>query len=193
MHRSILQRAGLLIAIGVFSIGSLAQAELRKFSNRDGSKHFEAELIRYLPEQKIVQVRRDSGKLSRFKLSHLSDDDQKYILKRAPLLRVAKDLKLSASPVIGKKEVVKASTSKTTTTPKSYRVTLENTSGLNLEDLKVDYELHWVRDNGTGRRGEENQVARGSALVSHVMARKEMSFNTDAVKIQYKEPFGGSG
>ena len=192
MHRRILQRVGLLIATGVFSLG-LAHAELHKFSNTDGTKHFEAKLVRYMPDTKIVEVRRDSGKTSKFRLDVLSEKDQKYVLKRAPLLRVVKDLKVNASPVVGKKEVVKAGKVKTTTTPKSYRITLKNSSRLNMEDLKVEYELHWVRDNGTGRRGEEKQVATGSELVSNVMARNEMSFNTDAVKIQYKEPFGPRG
>ena len=192
MHRRILYKSGLLIAFGV-TFGGFAQAELRTFTSKDGSKSFEAELTQYVPNEKMVEVRRESGKVVKFKMAVLSEDDQKFVLKRAPLLKVAKDLKVGARIKIGKKEIVKAKPTKRTTIPKSYRVTFRNTSNLKMEDLDVEYELHWVRDNGSGRKGEEKIVAKGSTLVSVVLPRQELSFNTDSVKILYKEPFGGTG
>ena len=110
------------------------------------------------------------------------------IVVALPLEAVAGKATVQGRPIsFAAKDVVK----KSTTTPKSYRVSLRNTSKLNMEDLTVDYELHWVRDNGTGRKGEEKQVTKGTALLSQIMAGKETSFTTEAVKILYKEPFGG--
>ncbi|MDB4730122.1 hypothetical protein OAF58_01415 [bacterium] len=192
MDRRFLYKSGVLIAFGV-TFGGFAQAELHKFTSKDGSKSFEAELTHYVPNQKLVEVRRESGKVMKFKMAVLSEDDQKYVMKRAPVLKVAKDLKVSAKIQIGKKKVVKAKPTKRTTIPKSYRVTFRNTSNLKMEDLEVEYELHWVRDNGSGRKGEEKVVAKGSTLVSAVFPRQDLSFNTEAVNILYKEPFGGTG
>jgi len=191
MHRSILQKSGLLIAFG-FVFGGLAHADMHKFTSADGEKHFEAELTQYLPKGKIVEVRRGSGKLTKFKLDVLSEDDQKYVLKRAPLLKIGKDLRITAKLKTGDKVVTKRPPVKETVEPRSYRLTFRNSSKVKMEDLNVEYDLHWIRDNGTGRKGEENKVTKGTTLVSAVMANQEFSFNTDAVKLLRKEPFGST-
>ncbi len=191
MNRRCLQKAGLLIALSA-ALGGFAQAELRKFTNTTGDKHFQAELVQYLPQKKLVEVRRESGKLMKFRLDVLSEADQKYVLDRAPLLDIAKDLKINAKIQIGKKDVQKSPPFKRTTTPKSYKVTFRNTSNMAMKDLDVEYEIHWIKDNGTGRRGEVKNVAKGTTMLSAVLPRQDFTLSTDPVKILYKEPYGST-
>ena len=191
MIKSNRAKVGLLAASSI-ALGVLAQAEVHKFSSRDGTKHFYGELVQYLPDRKVVEVRRQSGKRLKFRLDALSEEDQKYVLAEAPLLDLGDDLKITSKMEMGKKTVTKAPPYKHTTTPRSYRITLRNSSALEMKDLTVDYEIHWVKDNGTGRRGEEKKVEKGTASVSSIPAYKELSVTTDAVDVLYKTPYGST-
>lgn len=191
MSRRRLKHTALLVALIASSVG-WAQAELHKFTSRDGERHFQAELVHYQPDRQLVEVRRDGGKLMKFRLDVLSEEDQKYVKERAPLLKIAKDLKVSARIQIGKKTVQKAAPSKTTTTPKSYKLTFRNTSNMTLEDLDVEYEIHWTKDNGSGRKGEVKNIAKGKSFLSSVRPREDFEIETDPVNIIYKEPYGST-
>ncbi len=191
MHRSILLKTGLLVAIGAAMAG-LAQAELRKFTSKGGDKHFNAELVGYQADKGLVEVRRESGKLMKFRLDVLSEDDQEYVTKKSEVLAIGKHLRVSAKAKQGKKKVTKRVPTKTTTTPKSYEVTLRNNSKQSMKDLEINYAIVVTRDNGTGRKGEETHVETGRSMVSEVLPRIDFVFSTDSVDVVQKEPFGST-
>ncbi len=191
MYRKTLERAAAVLVLGPVLMGAV-RAELRQFSNEEGDKHFKAELVDYQPLRKLVQVQRESGKLMKFRLDAVSKKDQAYIIERAPLLDIAANLKVNARIDVGDKEVTKSPPFKKTKTPKAYRLSFRNTSQLPIEDLTVDYEIHWTKDNGTGRKGEVKNVLKGSELLSAVLPFQETTLTTNAVDVIYKEPYGST-
>lgn len=191
MLRKIFQRTSIALAAGILCLSD-APGELREFSNEDGSKTFKAELVNYQPLKKLVEVERESGKRIKFRLDAVSKKDQAYILNRAPLLEIAYNLKVNGRIDPGKKEVTKSPPFKTTKTPKAYRLSFRNNSQLPIQDLTIDYAIHWTKDSGTGRKGELKKVLEGSSTLSAVLPLQEVSLTTEAVDVIYKQPYGST-
>jgi hypothetical protein len=184
------------IIIAVLGLGSAFAEELREFKSSDGSKTFRGLLMDFDAKSETVKVRHQRGKIITFKLAILSEEDQDFVKKKAPMLAAAKGLRVETDmnrKSAGKNE---AGTWLCEKINHSYDVAAENTLSKDLGTVEIEYSIFIERN----RRDAEskNEVVTGTHSVSSFMGHDEESFTTQEVVLENWSdnppiPTGGGG
>lgn len=182
-----------IVALGI--AGSMAE-ELHEFKSADGSKTFRGLLMDFDAKNSKVKVRHQKGKIMVFKISLLSEADQAYVKKKAPVLAAANGLRLDLDmnrKSDGKKEAGGWLCEKINHT---YDITAENTLSNELGSVDFEYSIFIERN----RRNAEprTEVVTGSHSVSTFLGHGEESFTTQQVTLENwsdnpPPPSGGGG
>ena len=184
------------IIIALLGLGSAFAEDLHKFTNSDGSKTFRGLLMDFDAKSETVKVRHQRGKVITFKLAILSEEDQDFVKKKAPMMAAAKGLRIETDmnrKSTGKNE---AGTWLCEKIIHSYDVAAENTLSKDLGTVEFDYSIFIERN----RRNAEsrNEVVTGTHSVSTFLGHGEESFTTNEVVLENWSdnppiPSGGGG
>ena len=161
-----------------------AALEQHEFFNKDNSQSFYAELTGYDAAKQVVTVKLENGKKSKFKLSLLSEDDQKYVIYNQVTLVAVKRLEVSFKEVKGKNTRAKKGLIRTSVTPVSYNVTVYNRSKTSIKDVKLNYHYYYCVGTLTpGGPKHTPKVTTGSHVFNKLAAQDTAMLTTSAIDI----------
>jgi len=158
--------------------------EQHKFFNNDNSQSFYAELTGYDAAKQVVTVKLENGKKSKFKLSLLSEGDQKYVIHNQVTLVAVKRLEVSFKEVKGKKTRTKEGLIRTSVTPISYNVTVYNRSKTPIKDVKLNYHYYYCVGTLTpGGPKHTPKVTTGGLVFNELAGQDTAVLTTSAIDI----------
>lgn len=138
----------LLLAGATLAFGD---TEWREFHNSDKTKSFSGRLVGYDSDKGIVTVQRKSNfKPIRFKLSLLSDENQKFVKERALELEAASGLRLMFYENVKKVDSKKSGDTRTTSYDGGYKIELRNFARKRMEDVRVEWIAIYKKDSVDG-------------------------------------------
>ncbi|MEM7383647.1 MAG: hypothetical protein AAF514_01770 [Verrucomicrobiota bacterium] len=165
--------------------------EAREFFNVDKTKSFKAVLTGFDTRKNVVSMRKAEGRLIRFKVSHLCEEDQAYVKENAAALAAASGLSVDFDLYKGKQTRKKSDLERTVTTPAGYEISLRNSTKTDFENLKINYTIFHRKDAENGPTSIKQTP--GSLAVSSVMARGSDRIKTAPVVLERyaRKPSGG--
>jgi hypothetical protein len=161
-----------------------AALEQHEFHSNDNSQSFHGQLTDYDAAKKVVTVKLKNGKESKFKLSLLSEDDQKYVIHNQVTLSAVKGLQVSFKEVKGKITRTKEGLIRTTVTPTSYDVTVYNRTKTRMNDLTLNYYFYYCVGTLTpGGPKHTPKVTTGSHVFNELAGQDTAMLTTSAIDI----------
>ena len=172
-----------LVALAAFAL-PCSGLEQRKFQNADKSKSFMATLIDYNGAKKTVTVTLANGKKSLFKLSLLSEEDQKYVQSQADVLAVSRSIDVTFTEVKGDTEKNRAGLIRTSKTPTNYKIQVYNRSNKVIENLEVKYSYYYCvgSSSATGPR-HTPKLAKGTITYPKLFGKYTETRETSKVDL----------
>jgi hypothetical protein len=178
-----------------------AAIEQHEFHSNDNSQSFHGQLTDYDAAKKVVTVKLKNGKVSKFKLSLLSEDDQKYVIHNQVTLSAVKGLEVSLKEIKGKITRTKEGLIRTTVTPTSYDVTVYNRTKTPMVDLTLNYHYYYCVGTLTpGGAKHTPKVTTGSLVFDKLFGQDTATLTTSTIDITrarkkavLPSPGGGGG
>lgn len=177
---------------------SMVSAEMRTYHSKDGKKTFRGDLYGYEAKTKIVEMRMGRGKIMKFPLGVLSEEDQKYVLKQAPVLLAKKSIRVETKHQSKR-------TAKNKPNPgqwhfekydHSYEVTVQNFRDKHLDQVDVEY-VFYIERNRREYQGRIDKVS-GSETLKLLVANTKETITTKTANLELWSdnpilPGGGGG
>jgi hypothetical protein len=161
-----------------------AALEQHEFHSNDNSQSFHGQLTDYDAAKKVVTVKLKNGKVSKFKLSLLSEDDQKYVIHNQVTLSAVKGLQVSFKEVKGKITRTKEGLIRTTVTPTSYDVTVYNRTKTPMRDLTLNYHYYYCVGTLTpGGAKHTPKVTTGRLMFDKLFGQDTATLTTSTINI----------
>ena len=158
--------------------------EQREFHSSDNSQSFNGQLTDYDAAKKVVTVKLKNGKDSTFKLSLLSEDDQKYVLNNQVSLSAIKGLNVTFKEIKEKSTRTEEGLIRTTIAPTYYDVTVYNRSKTPIRELKLNYHYYYcVGTLVAGGPRHMPKVQTGSLIFDKLFGQDTATLKTSAIDI----------
>lgn len=172
----------LLILLLAGSSLAFGNTEWRKFHNSDGTKSFTGRLVGYDSDKDIVTVQRKTT-LSpiRFKLSLLSDENQKFVKTRALELEAAGGLRLMFYENVKKVDSKKSGDTRTTKYDGGYKIELRNYARKRMEGVTVEWIAVYRKDSVKGSGTVVTK--RGSELISTLIPNVDENIEVNGIPL----------
>ena len=154
-------------------------------------------LLEFGALNETVVVRRADGRVVKFKIGLLSEEDQDYVRSRGPLLTAAKGLSVSAD--LDRMKSAKTQKGRWTqiTTPYSYQIELENSLDKVIEGASIEYVIFCERNRKDSTKPAIERIE-GSTEISMILAQDEENVTTTEIVLEEWSdnppiPSGGRG
>jgi hypothetical protein len=176
--------------------GPLSAEDSRTFTNRDGSKTFQAELTGYNSFNKMVTVRQANGRLLRFNISLLSEKDREYVEINGPKLTAKAGLRISCDMDRGASKKSMSGSWEHKEIPCHYTIAINNSRNELIEDAAVDYTIFVERNPKKG--GSSVETIQGSSTIGMILRNYTEHVTTSTVVLhEWRDnpplPVGGGG
>jgi len=161
-----------------------AALEQHEFHSNDDSQSFHGQLTDYDAAKKAITVKLKNGKESKFKLSMLSADDQKYVLGNQVALSAIKGLSVSFKEVIEKATRTAEGLIRTSVTPTYFDVTVYNRTKTPIRNLKLNYHYYYcVGSLEAGGARHTPKVTTGSLEFDKLFGQDTATLKTSTIDI----------
>jgi hypothetical protein len=168
-----------------------AGTEWHTFKSPDGSRSFEAELVRLNSDAGTITVRIKSSNTTRaVKLDQLSEEDKTYAQTTGKQLAAISGFRFKFAKDMGKTSSSTSGDTTITNYDGSYKISIENHSTEHVEDVTIEYLVIWRKDSFTGMGAD--QLIKGSESISTVIGGINESINTTPIKMENRSKRGSS-
>jgi hypothetical protein len=161
-----------------------AALEQREFHSQDKTKSFYGRLMEYSTSSKTVTVRLKNGKTQRFKISLLSEEDQKYVLDNLDTLAVMRSVSVKFKEITEKPVRTKEGRIRTSTTPTYFDLTVYNRSKTSIENLELRYNYYYCVGSLDPQGAKHTpKVLKGTLQFDKIFGQDTITMPTAVVKI----------
>ena len=155
-----------------------AEPDWHTFTSADGGKKFAGKLVSFRQQGELVTVKRkDTNRDMSFKISILSEEDQKYILEQAPALTAAGAIRVSFD-----KNLVRLDDDKARKYTGCYQISVENLSSESIQDVEVEYLV--IYQKGSLAKGSTIVVDQGNKVISDLLPNLSDYVETSSITLQ---------
>ena len=171
---------------GVFALFAcltlVASAEMRRFQNPEKTKSFSAELTAYDAKTKLVSVRLKNGRIQKFLIDRICEEDQKFVGENAKRLAVGNDLQVKLLSYQEQSNKVKKGRTTDRVQPSGYSIILTNRSKEAFSNLTLNYSVYY-EVQGYLEPERVRTVETGTLTCKVVAAKGSMNLKTEPVEI----------
>lgn len=138
-----------------------AEADWRTFKSPDGERTFEGKLVAFNDSTDTVTVLNRQGQKLYFKQDLISEEDRAYVKATAPTLAPDISLDVRFEKLQDRGESVRGGRARTTNYDAGYKISLNNYTAQDFENVEVEYLLIYRKDNV--KDSGEDKLVQGKA------------------------------